>query len=56
MSIVSVAGYKTVQRGERNVKVDNSRVVVKGRDADGDRTYMNEHGEWIYQPTEIKVK
>lgn len=56
MSIVSVAGYKTVQRGERNVKVDNSRVVVKGRDADGDRTYMNEHGEWVYQPTEIKVK
>ena len=36
MSIVSVAGYKTVQRGERNVKLDNSRDVVKGRDADGE--------------------
>ena len=30
-------------------------VVIKGRDEDGDRTYMNEHGEWSV-PTEIKVQ
>ena len=56
MSIISVAGYKTVRQGERSRKVDNSRVVIKGRDEDGDRTYMDEHGDWTYSPTEIKVK
>lgn len=56
MSIISNAGYTVSQSGERSYAVDNSRVVVKGRDEDGDRTYMDEHGNWVYTPTEIKVK
>ena len=56
MSIIANAGYTTASRGNRSYTVDNSRVVIKGRDEDGDRTYMNEHGEWVYAPTEIKVQ
>ena len=55
MSIISNAGYTTAQRGERTISVDNSHVVIKGRDEDGDRTYMYANGEWGYTPTEIKV-
>ena len=56
MAVITPAKPVSYQVGNRIIKTDNSRVIVKDRDANGDALYLQEDGSWGYSSAEVFVK
>ena len=56
MAVITPAKPSSYRIGDRSIKTDNSRVVVKDRDANGDALYLQEDGSWGYSPADVFVR
>jgi len=56
MAVITPSKTSSYRIGDRAIKTDNSRVVVKDRDEEGDAVYLQPDGSWAYSPAEVIVQ